>query len=52
MNSKTYTSQKDPPEGSREVVDRELKRQAQQQGGEEHKDPRAGARPPHEAKKD
>ncbi|MDC7788911.1 hypothetical protein PQJ75_17955 [Rhodoplanes sp. TEM] len=28
--SKTFTSQKDPPEGSREVIDRELARQERQ----------------------
>jgi hypothetical protein len=54
MQSKTYTSQKDPPEGSREVVDRELKRQAQAGGhhGGEHKEPRRAEGPPHEAKED
>ncbi len=26
MESKTFTSQKDPPEGARDVIDRELKR--------------------------
>jgi RecJ-like exonuclease len=36
MAQETFTPQKDPPEGSREVIDRELARQAsgdKQQGG-------------------
>jgi hypothetical protein len=54
MASKSYTSRLDPAEGSRDVVDRELKRQAQgdEHPGAEHKAPRTAARPSHETKND
>ncbi len=41
MKAKTYTSQKDPPEGSREVIERELKR-ADKQAAESKPADKAG----------
>ncbi len=45
MPDQTRTSQVDPPEGSREVIDREVERMNQKKQAE----PRAAGRPPHEA---
>jgi hypothetical protein len=51
MPDKTYTSQKDPPEGSRKVIERELARQDKREPkGQDRKEPRTAGRPPHEAK--
>jgi hypothetical protein len=52
MADQTNTPQKDPPEGSREIVDRELARQeAREKSNEgESQEPRTTGRAPHEAK--
>jgi hypothetical protein len=44
MQGKTHTSQKDPPEGSREVIEGELKRKQH----DTDREPQAAGRPAHE----